>query len=34
MPLPTPKFNENEKNFISRCISVISKEKDDKGNIR
>lgn len=34
MPLPIPKFNENEKEFISRCITVISKEKDDKGNIR
>jgi len=34
MPLPTPKSNENENEFISRCISVISKEKDDKGNIR
>lgn len=34
MPLPKPKSSEQEKDFISRCISTLSKEKDDKGNER
>jgi hypothetical protein len=34
MPLPNPKSNESEKDFIGRCISDISKEKDGKGNKR
>lgn len=34
MPLPNPKSNESEKDFIGRCISDISKEKDEKGNLR
>ena len=34
MPLPEPKSSEKEKDFIGRCISTISKEKDEKGNLR
>jgi hypothetical protein len=34
MPLPEPKSNENKKDFISRCITSIADEKDEKGNLR
>lgn len=34
MSLPNPKSNEKEKDFIGRCISEISKEKDGGGNKR
>lgn len=34
MPLPKPRSNEKKKEFVSRCISTLSKEKDDKGNDR
>lgn len=34
MPLPTPKSNEKQDDFVGRCISLISKEKDEKGNLR
>lgn len=30
MPIPKPTSNENEKEFISRCISEISGEYDQK----
>ncbi len=34
MPLPEPKSNEKQDDFVGRCISLISKEKDEKGNLR
>ena len=30
MPLPEPKENESEKEFVSRCIHEISKNEEDK----
>ena len=30
MPIPQPKSNENEQQFVSRCMSAISGEYDDK----
>ena len=34
MPLPEPKSSEKEKDFVSRCISTLSEERDEMGNIR
>ncbi len=30
MPIPTPKQNETQKDFMIRCVSVTSKEFKDR----
>lgn len=30
MPIPKPKQNETQRNFMSRCVAVTSKEFKDR----
>ena len=30
MPMPTPKKNEEKREFVSRCIAKLSKDESDK----